>query len=162
MPSFSHVNKKGDAHMVDISEKKSTARMAKARSIIQCIPEVIDNIHHQQTIKGDVIATARIAGIQAAKQCSNLIPLCHPLPLSKVSIDIEIKQSCIEIIAVCKTNGKTGVEMEALTAAAVTSLTIYDMCKSIDKGMIISETKLLEKTGGKLGNYRAESKNDEF
>ena len=104
--------------------------------------------------KGDLFATARIAGIQAAKKCSDLIPLCHPLPLSKVSIDINLHENMLSIIALCKTTGKTGVEMEALTAASVAALTVYDMCKGIDKGMIIRETKLVEKTGGKSGVWR--------
>ena len=103
--------------------------------------------------KGDLYATARIAGIQAAKKCSDLIPLCHPLPLSKITVDIELQGNSLLITALCKTTGKTGVEMEALTAASVAALTVYDMCKGLDKGMIIRETKLLEKSGGKSGDW---------
>jgi len=105
--------------------------------------------------KGDLYATARIAGIQAAKKCSDLIPLCHPLPLSKITVDIELQGNSLLITALCKTTGKTGVEMEALTAASVAALTVYDMCKGLDKGMIIRETKLLEKSGGKSGDWSA-------
>ena len=106
--------------------------------------------------KGDLFATVRIAGIQAAKKCSDLIPLCHPLPLSKITIDIRLEGNLLIIKALCKTTGKTGVEMEALTAASVAALTVYDMCKGIDKGMVIRETRLLEKSGGKSGIWQAD------
>jgi cyclic pyranopterin phosphate synthase len=106
--------------------------------------------------KGDLFATARIAGIQAAKKCSDLIPLCHPLPLSKIAIDIQLNGTVLVIKALCKTTGKTGVEMEALTAASVAALTVYDMCKGIDKGMVIRHTRLLEKSGGKSGHWQAD------
>lgn len=119
-----------------------------------------NNQHSYQNNKGDVFAAARIAGIQAAKKCSDLIPLCHPLPLSKVSIDIRIEQEVVIIDATCKTDGKTGVEMEALTAASIAALTLYDMCKAIDKGMIIESTRLLHKTGGKSGDYSASDSSD--
>jgi len=120
---------------------------------------VLEKVRNASIAKGDLIATARIAGIQAAKKCSELIPLCHPLPLSKVNIDInefseddgELKKSGLEVVATCKTTGKTGVEMEALTAASVTALTIYDMCKALDKGMVIEAVQLLRKEGGKSG-----------
>lgn len=152
---FSHLNAAGEAHMVDVSDKDITSRTATARSTIECGDTVMQQLLDNNNPKGDVFAIARIAGIQAAKKCADLIPLCHPLPLTKVSIDIHSTDTHIEIIALCKTDGKTGVEMEALTAASVAALTIYDMCKAIDKGMIIRDTRLLEKTGGKSGHFIA-------
>jgi len=145
--------------MVDVSAKADTARLAIAQSRIIIGDEVLEKVRNASIAKGDLIATARIAGIQAAKKCSELIPLCHPLPLSKVNIDInefseddgELKKSGLEVVATCKTTGKTGVEMEALTAASVTALTIYDMCKALDKGMVIEAVQLLRKEGGKSG-----------
>jgi len=157
MNKLSHINAAGQAHMVDISAKSATSRTAIAQSIIDCSQSVIDQLYNQNNPKGDVLATVRIAGIQAAKKCSDLIPLCHPLPLSKVTIDIQTSDQTITIIASCKTEGKTGVEMEALTAASVAALTFYDMCKAVDKGMVIRETCLLKKTGGKSGDFIAEN-----
>ena len=157
--TLSHINQRGDAHMVDVSEKNVTHRSATARSEIKVGVDVIRSILEDTNKKGDVLATARIAGIQAAKKCCDLIPLCHPLPLSKVTIDIDIdeEESRIVITASCKVNDETGVEMEALTAASISALTIYDMCKAIDKGMVISQTRLLEKTGGKSGEWHADT-----
>lgn len=152
---LSHLNATGEAHMVDVSDKEITTRTAVAKSIIECNDAIMQQLLDNNNPKGDVFATARIAGIQAAKKCSDLIPLCHPLPLTKVGIDISSAGSNIEIVATCKTDGKTGVEMEALTAASIAALTIYDMCKAIDKGMIIRDTRLLEKTGGKSGHFIA-------
>ncbi len=152
---LSHLNTAGEAHMVDVSDKDITTRTATAKSIIECGDAVMQQLLDNNNPKGDVFATARIAGIQAAKKCADLIPLCHPLPLTKVSIDIHSSDTHIEIIAICKTDGKTGVEMEALTAASVAALTIYDMCKAVDKGMVIRDTRLLEKTGGKSGHFIA-------
>lgn len=143
--------------MVDVSEKSDTSRTAVAESQLQLSQTVLQALEADENPKGDVFATARIAGIQAAKKCSDLIPLCHPLPLSKVSIDIEMTNAGIRILATCKTTGKTGVEMEALTAASIAALTIYDMCKAIDKSILIKETRLLEKTGGKSGNWHADT-----
>lgn len=140
--------------MVDISSKSDTARSAIAEAKVELTDAIVMAVNDDSLPKGDLFATARIAGIQAAKKCSDLIPLCHPLPLSKVSIDINLHENMLSIIALCKTTGKTGVEMEALTAASVAALTVYDMCKGIDKGMIIRETKLVEKTGGKSGVWR--------
>ena len=157
MNKLSHINANGEAHMVDISNKNSSFRTAIAQSIIDCSRDILQQIQDHQNLKGDVLATVRIAGIQAAKKCSDLIPLCHPLPLSKITIDIELSDQRVAITSTCKTEGKTGVEMEALTAASVAALTFYDMCKAVDKGMIIRETKLLEKTGGKSGNFIAPS-----
>ena len=142
--------------MVDVSEKADTARTAIAQSLVELTPAIVAAITDDNLPKGDLYATARIAGIQAAKKCSDLIPLCHPLPLSKITVDIELQGNSLAITALCKTTGKTGVEMEALTAASVAALTVYDMCKGLDKGMIIRETKLLEKSGGKSGDWSAQ------
>jgi cyclic pyranopterin monophosphate synthase len=159
MSKLTHLNTSGEAHMVDVSNKPDTSRTAVAQSQVQLTPFIIAAITDSNLPKGDLYATARIAGIQAAKKTSDLIPLCHPLPLSKVTLDIQLQGNSLIIIAVCKTTGKTGVEMEALTAASVAALTVYDMCKGLDKGMVISQTKLLEKTGGKSGAWNAEDSN---
>ena len=142
--------------MVDVSDKVDTARTAIAQSLVELTPAIVAAITDDNLPKGDLYATARIAGIQAAKKCSDLIPLCHPLPLAKITVDIELQGNSLVITALCKTTGKTGVEMEALTAASVAALTVYDMCKGLDKGMIIRETKLLEKSGGKSGDWSAQ------
>ena len=142
--------------MVDVSDKADTARTAIAQSLVELTPAIVAAITDDNLPKGDLYATARIAGIQAAKKCSDLIPLCHPLPLSKITVVIELQGNSLAITALCKTTGKTGVEMEALTAASVAALTVYDMCKGLDKGMIIRETKLLEKSGGKSGDWSAQ------
>jgi len=152
---LTHLNANGEAHMVDISAKADTERTAIAQSRVELTPAIVSAITDNSLPKGDLFATVRIAGIQAAKKCSDLIPLCHPLPLSKITVDIELQANSLVISALCKTTGKTGVEMEALTAASVAALTVYDMCKGLDKGMIIGETKLLEKTGGKSGDWTA-------
>ncbi len=155
MAKLSHIDKSGAAHMVDVSAKADTIRTATAVAEVSCSDDVVQQIQDDNNPKGDVFATVRIAGIQAAKQCSQLIPLCHPLPLHKVSIDVQIKSNGIVIHARCKTTGKTGIEMEALTAASVSALTFYDMCKAVDKSMVIQQVKLLEKTGGKSGDWHA-------
>lgn len=149
--AFTHLNDKGEAHMVDVGGKPVTQRVAIAQSRISLNQEAFDLLVNGKHKKGDVFAVARIAGIQAAKKCSDLIPLCHPLMLTKVSVDFEIDTESRSITAVtqCRLDGKTGVEMEALTAASVATLTIYDMCKAIDKGMVIRDTQLVKKTGGK-------------
>jgi len=143
--------------MVDVSGKADTQRVAVAQARVLLNQELMQKVREQSIAKGDLLATARIAGIQAAKKCSDLIPLCHPLPLSKVTIDIaefsDDQNSGLEVQALCKTTGKTGVEMEALTAASVAALTIYDMCKAVDKGIVIEQIKLLEKQGGKSGDW---------
>lgn len=155
---FSHLNESGEAHMVDVSNKQDTARVAIAQSRVVLGAYVLSKVLSKDIAKGDLIATARIAGIQAAKKCSDLIPLCHPLPLSKITIDINEFQNeekvGLEITSLCKTHGKTGVEMEALTAAAVAALTVYDMCKALDKGIEIESIRLIEKSGGKSGHWR--------
>lgn len=156
MSKLTHLNRSGEAHMVDVSAKADTARAAIAQSQVELTPAIVAAITDDNLPKGDLYATARIAGIQAAKKCSDLIPLCHPLPLSKITVDIELQGNSLLITVLCKTTGKTGVEMEALTAASVAALTVYDMCKGLDKGMIIRETKLLEKSGGKSGDWSAQ------
>ena len=144
---FTHLNASGEAHMVDVSAKEVTTRVARAQAVVSMSAKTLNAILGGEHHKGDVFATARIAGIQAAKQTSTLIPLCHPLMLTKVNVDIEAwtKTSSVKITTLCKLAGKTGVEMEALTAASVAALTIYDMCKAMQKDMVISEVKLLEK-----------------
>lgn len=153
MTQLTHLNSQGEAHMVDISSKQDTSRLALAQSIVDLTPPILAAITDKTLPKGDLFATVRIAAIQAAKKCSDLIPLCHPLPLSKVTVDIALDKTQLVITVECKTTGKTGVEMEALTAASVGALTAYDMCKGIDKGMVISQVKLLKKTGGKSGEW---------
>ena len=155
MSKLTHLNPSGEAHMVDVSAKADTLRTAIAQSQVELTAAIVAAITDDNLPKGDVYATARIAGIQAAKKCSDLIPLCHALPLSKITVDIELQGNSLLITALCKTTGKTGVEMEALTAASVAALTVYDMCKGLDKGMIIRDTKLLEKSGGKSGDWSA-------
>lgn len=157
MGKFSHINEQGRAKMVDITDKKITSRTAIAKSSIQVNKEIYTKIVDQTIGKGDVLSVAQVAGIMAAKQTSTIIPMCHPLPLS--GVNIEFAWSTLDngydlIITVeAKTKGSTGVEMEALTAASVTALTVYDMCKAVDKDMVIGETYLVEKTGGKSGPY---------
>jgi cyclic pyranopterin phosphate synthase len=152
---LSHYNAAGEAAMVDVSSKKVTARSAAARAFIEMPRRVLDALPHNP--KGDPLQVARLAGILAAKKTSDLIPLCHQLPLSHVAIDFAMHNNGIEIVATASTAAKTGVEMEALTAASVAALTIYDMTKAMDKGMVIREICLLEKTGGKSGAYRRET-----
>jgi len=152
--SLSHVNQAGEANMVDVSGKEVTSRLARAVGTIVMSSETADAIVNDQIKKGEVLAVARIAGIQAAKKCSDLIPLCHPLALSKVQVDFKWReQTVLEIQVMCKVNGQTGVEMEALTAVSVAALTVYDMCKALDKGMRIEGIVLLEKQGGKSGTW---------
>jgi len=156
MSKLTHINENGDAQMVDVSDKNNTAREAKAGAVVLMKAETLELIIAGSHKKGDVLAVARVAGIQAAKKCWELIPLCHPLMLSKVSIELTPNQEkcCIEIIATAKLNGKTGVEMEALTAASIAALTIYDMCKAVDRFMRIDNVQLLEKKGGKSGHWK--------
>lgn len=157
MTELSHIDKDGSAQMVDIGAKAVTERQATAEARVYMQPETLRLIVDGGHKKGDVLAVARIAGIQAAKKCSDLIPLCHPLMLSSIKVDLQAdsEDNCVVITSSCKLAGKTGVEMEALTAASVAALTVYDMCKAVDKGMVISELRLLEKTGGKSGNWRS-------
>jgi cyclic pyranopterin monophosphate synthase len=156
MSKLNHLNDKGEAHMVDVSEKDITTRSATAKARVLAASETIAIITSGTAKKGDVIATARIAGIMAAKKTSDLIPLCHPLMISKVTIDFQLEANHIDVEATVKVEGKTGVEMEALTACSVTCLTIYDMLKAVDRGMTITNLRLVEKTGGKSGTFVAE------
>lgn len=156
MNKLSHYNASGDISMVDVSGKLSTKRTATARARMRMSPEVIQAL--PQNKKGDALQVARIAGIQAAKKTSELIPLCHPIPLSHVNLEFEIGARSIDITATAATTAQTGVEMEAMTAASVAALTIYDMTKAIDKGIEIRDIYLLEKTGGKSGVFRRKAK----
>ncbi|WP_455817798.1 cyclic pyranopterin monophosphate synthase MoaC [Pseudomonas cerasi] len=159
MSQLTHINAAGEAHMVDVSTKQETVREARAEAYVVMRPEtlqmIIDGSHH----KGDVFATARIAGIQAAKRTWELIPLCHPLLLSKVEVSLsaEPEHNRVRIESLCRLTGKTGVEMEALTAASVAALTIYDMCKAVQKDITIEQCRLLSKSGGKSGDFQAVS-----
>ena len=155
MADLTHLDADGGAHMVDVSAKADTAREAVAEGRITMSAEALAAIRAGNMKKGDVLGTARIAGILAAKKTSDLIPLCHPLMLSKISVDFEYEANGIRVEARVRLNGPTGVEMEALTAVSVTLLTLYDMAKALDKSMIISDVRLLSKTGGKSGDYRA-------
>lgn len=151
---LTHLNDKGEAHIVDIGDKAVTHRRAVAQAKISGKPETIDAIVGGGLKKGDALAVARIAGIMAAKKTSELIPLCHPIPLTKVSVDIESAGAdTILILATAETTGQTGVEMEALTAASTAALTLYDMAKAIDRAMVISDLCLVEKSGGKSGDF---------
>lgn len=157
MSQFTHINASGEANMVDVSAKQETVREARAEAWVTMSKETLDLIVSGSHHKGDVFATARIAGIQAAKKTWDLIPLCHPLLLSKVEVQLEAlpETNQVRIESLCKLAGKTGVEMEALTAASVAALTIYDMCKAVQKDMVIGSVRLLEKTGGKSGHFVA-------
>ena len=160
MNKLSHIDSKGNAKMVDVGEKQITQRIAIASGRIRMAAATLELIAAGGNKKGDVIAIARIAGIQAAKSCSQLIPLCHPLMLTSVEVALELdsENSSVVISACCKVNGQTGVEMEALTAVSVAALTIYDMCKAVDKNMVIEAICLDEKRGGKSGHFqRSES-----
>jgi len=153
--TLTHIDDQGAARMVDVGAKADTVRQAVATGRIAMSAEAIAAIRDGAAKKGDVLATARIAGIMAAKRTADLIPLCHPLPLTKVEIALDIGEAAITATATAATRGQTGVEMEALTAATVTLLTIYDMAKAIDKGMTIEGVRLLSKTGGKSGDWAA-------
>lgn len=155
MEKLTHLDATGAARMVDVSAKADTVREAVAEGVIAMAPKVIAAIRAGDIKKGDVLGTARIAGIMAAKQTSNLIPLCHPLPIAGVSVDFDYVDTGVRVETRVRTNGKTGVEMEALTAASVALLTIYDMAKALDKGMVIGPVRLLAKSGGKSGDWTA-------
>lgn len=159
MSKLTHLNDRGEAHMVDVSAKSSTDRVARACGRVTMQPQTLALIAAGGHKKGDVMAVARIAGIQAAKRCADLIPLCHPLMLTSVAVEFRLDTgaSAVEIEATCRVSGPTGVEMEALTAVAVAALTIYDMCKAVDKSMTIERVCLQEKSGGRSGSYRRES-----
>ena len=151
--ALTHLNEKGEAHIVDVGGKAATRRRAIARARLEAQPSTIAAIMAGGLKKGDALAVARIAGIMAAKKTSDLIPLCHPIALTSVTVDIEAAQGTIEVTATAETTGPTGVEMEAMTAAAVAALTLYDMAKGIERGMRIGVVELIEKSGGKSGTY---------
>jgi cyclic pyranopterin phosphate synthase len=155
MSKLTHLDASGAASMVDVSTKDITTRTATARARIAMRPETLAVIRAGTAKKGDVLAAARIAGIMAAKRTHELIPLCHPLLIAKVSVDFEFASEAIVVSATVKVEGKTGVEMEALTACSIACLTIYDMCKAVDRGMTITDLRLIEKSGGKSGDYHA-------
>ena len=155
-PRLTHLDDSGAARMVDVGDKDVTRRTAVAEARVRMLPATLALIAAGRMPKGDVFAVARVAGIQAAKKTADLIPLCHPLMLSSVSVELAAEApDAVRITATCRLAGRTGVEMEALTAASVAALTLYDMCKAVDKGMVIEQVRLLEKTGGKSGDFRA-------
>lgn len=155
---LTHLDKDGSARMVDVSDKATTVRQATARARVSMESETLSLIIKGQHKKGDVLSVAKIAGIQAAKKCSDLIPLCHPLALSAIDVNFVIhpERNQVEIRTLCRLTGQTGVEMEALTAASVAALTIYDMCKAVDRGMTIGDIELLTKSGGQSGEWQRE------
>ena len=155
MSKLTHLDDKGEARMVDVTDKAATQREARAEATIRMAPETLNMIIEGEHPKGDVLAVARIAGIMAAKRTAELIPLCHPIPLSAVTIDFALHDDGVTVTATARTAGQTGVEMEALTAATAALLTVYDMAKALDKGMIIGDVRLLAKRGGKSGDWTA-------
>ena len=155
MARLTHIDEHGAAHMVDVSDKTVTERTARAQAVLVMQAATLDEIRAGDVAKGDVFAVARVAGIQAAKRTSELIPLCHPLPLSRVAVEFEAEGTDrLNISATCKVRGRTGVEMEALTAATVAALTVYDMCKAVDRGMRIECVELVAKSGGRSGAWQ--------
>jgi len=155
MTELTHLDAEGKAKMVDVTDKEVTQRKAVAEATVSMSARTLQLIKEGGHKKGDVLSVARIAGIQAAKKCSELIPLCHPLMLTSVDVELQLEEedSQVRIQSSCKLTGQTGVEMEALTAASVAALTIYDMCKAVDKSMVISHIRLLEKLGGRSGHW---------
>ncbi|TKC89747.1 cyclic pyranopterin monophosphate synthase MoaC [Trinickia terrae] len=159
MPELTHFDAAGQAHMVDVGGKQETKRIAVARGSIRMLPETLELIRGGNAKKGDVLGIARIAAIQGAKRTADLIPLCHPLALTRVTVDFALDEALpgVSCTAQVETLGRTGVEMEALTAVQVGLLTVYDMCKAVDRGMTITDVKVLEKHGGKSGDWVAQS-----
>jgi len=155
--ALTHFDKSGNAHMVDVGAKEITERVAIARATVTMQAATIKLIQSKTAAKGDVLAVAQLAGIMAAKKTADLIPLCHPLSLSAVDLKLTIdaRRRAVDVEATCRLKGRTGVEMEALTAASVAALTVYDMCKAVDRGMVISDVKLVHKSGGKSGVFNA-------
>jgi cyclic pyranopterin phosphate synthase len=158
MPRLTHFDAKGRARMVDVTAKAVTDRVAVAKGAVLMQPETIALIAAGGVKKGDVLSVARLAGIMGAKRTPDLIPLCHPLALSSVAVELGVdkRRNAVDITATCKLEGKTGVEMEALTAVAVAALTVYDMCKAVDRGMRLTDIRLVRKSGGKSGTYEAD------
>ena len=157
MAQLTHIDDEGRARMVDTSDKPSTARRAVASAFVKMSPETIAAIRSHQTPKGDPLEAARLAGVMAAKRTAELIPLCHPLPLTHVDLRAEVRDMGVQLESEVSTHAQTGVEMEALTAVSVAALTVYDMCKALDKSMTITDVRLELKTGGKSGDYRRQS-----
>jgi len=156
---FSHINAQGRARMVDVTEKPQTCRMAMAAGTVRMKRETVEMIRSGGVAKGDVLAVAQVAGIMAAKRTAELIPMCHPISLTGVDIRFELEETAVKIQASVRCKGETGVEMEALTAVSAAALTIYDMCKALQRDMELTEIRLLEKTGGKSGVFRREEQN---
>ena len=150
---FTHFNEQGRARMVDVSDNAPTLRTATAAGTVRMLPSTVEAIRSGGVPKGDVLAVAQVAGILAAKRTSELVPMCHPLPLTAVDVRFTLQADAVEIEATVKCRGETGVEMEALTAVSAAALTVYDMCKALERGMEITDIRLLEKTGGKSGDY---------
>jgi cyclic pyranopterin phosphate synthase len=160
MSELTHLDEQGRARMVDVGDKPDSVRTAVASAVVVTQPEVIAAIRDRAVAKGDVLAVARVAGIMAAKRTWELIPLCHPLQLNSVTVDLELEDDSVRIRAAARCTGPTGVEMEALTAASVAALTIYDMCKALDRRMKITDLRLEEKDGGRSGHFRRETADD--
>ena len=162
MSRLTHIDDAGAARMVDVGDKAVTERVAVATATVNMQAQTLSLLQQGSHKKGDVLAVARIAGIQGAKKCSDLIPLCHPLMLTSVNVDfrIDVDNCCVHVESRCKVSGKTGVEMEALTAVSAAALTIYDMCKAVDRGMEISGVKLLSKSGGQSGDWLRDGQGD--
>jgi cyclic pyranopterin phosphate synthase len=157
MTGLTHFDAAGEARMVDVSAKPETVREATARARVTMQPETLALILSGTAHKGDVLGVARLAGIMAAKRTADLIPLCHPLPIAAVTVDLvpDVPSSAVEITATVRTTGRTGVEMEALTAASIAALTVYDMCKAVDRGMVVEDLRVVAKSGGASGDFRA-------
>jgi cyclic pyranopterin phosphate synthase len=157
MGKLTHFDEHGGGRMVDVGGKEITARMARASAVVEMAPETLELIRDRKLAKGDVLEVARLAGIMSAKRTAELIPLCHPLPLDSVELRFEFAgESQLVIEAACRVTARTGVEMEALTAASVAALTVYDMCKAVDRGMVIKAIQLEEKSGGRIGHFQRE------
>ena len=158
MSELTHFDAEGRAHMVDVGGKEVTARTAIASGQVRMLPATLAHVTQGTARKGDVLGVARLAGIMAAKRCADLIPLCHPLALTSVKVELKADpaRNAVDIEATCKLKGRTGVEMEALTAVSIAALTVYDMCKAVDRGMRIGDIRLVHKSGGKSGIYEAE------
>ncbi len=152
---LTHVDARGRARMVDVGEKQISARSAVAEAVVRMLPATLSALRDERTPKGDVLAAVRLAGIAGAKRCAELIPLCHAIPIDAVTIDVELGElDSVRIVATARTHARTGIEMEALTAASIAALTLYDMLKAIDRGMEIERLRLLEKTGGRSGDFK--------
>jgi cyclic pyranopterin phosphate synthase len=158
MVKLTHIGDDGEARMVDVSDKDVTDRSATARGSVLMAPETLQLIIDGTVKKGDVISVARLAGIMAAKRTADLIPLCHPLALNKIDVDLSCDpdRNAVDIVATCRVSGRTGVEMEALTAVSTAALTVYDMCKAVDRGMQLADIRLVHKAGGKSGEFKAD------